>query len=140
MPSLREAPLREVGEGRQRFGQDPRGGGFDGGAGGFGPVRSLIVGRGFVCRLLNGHKWERMQTRTEEAYKCRRCGKRHYGRVHEAGADEVFWWWRRGDRMTHGAEEWLTEIRRTVTRHRSRPKAFRLCSRSARFCSSSYCS
>jgi Prophage protein (DUF1660) len=37
----------------------------------------------FVCRLLNNHKWERMQTAAEEAYQCRRCGKRHYGRLRD---------------------------------------------------------
>ena len=36
----------------------------------------------FVCRLLNDHKWVRMQTH-EEAYRCRRCGKRHYGPIRE---------------------------------------------------------
>ena len=41
------------------------------------------MGRGFVCRLLNTHKWERVQTRSEEAYRCRRCGKRHYGKLHD---------------------------------------------------------
>lgn len=33
----------------------------------------------WVCRLANGHKWVRVQTWIEEAYKCRRCGRRHYG-------------------------------------------------------------
>lgn len=37
-------------------------------------------GRGLICRLLNSHKWVRMQTAKEEAYRCRRCGERHYGR------------------------------------------------------------
>jgi hypothetical protein len=32
-------------------------------------------------RLLNTHKWERLQTRSEEAYRCRRCGKRYYGKI-----------------------------------------------------------
>jgi hypothetical protein len=34
--------------------------------------------------LLATHKWDRVQTREEEAYRCRRCGKRHYGRLREA--------------------------------------------------------
>ena len=33
-----------------------------------------------LCRLLNNHKWVRMETSSEEAYRCRRCGKRHYGK------------------------------------------------------------
>jgi hypothetical protein len=37
----------------------------------------------FVCWLLASHKWERVQTPSEEAYRCRRCGKRHYGKLHE---------------------------------------------------------
>ena len=36
----------------------------------------------FVCRLLNDHKWERMRTH-EEAYRCQRCGKRHYGPIRD---------------------------------------------------------
>ena len=31
-----------------------------------------------ICRLLNSHKWVRMRT-SEEAYKCLRCGQRHFG-------------------------------------------------------------
>jgi hypothetical protein len=38
---------------------------------------------GVFCRLLNSHKWERMQTPTVEAYRCRRCGKRHYGPIRD---------------------------------------------------------
>jgi len=42
------------------------------------------VSRGsLVCRLLNRHKWVRIQTAEEEAYRCRRCGKRHYGKLRE---------------------------------------------------------
>jgi hypothetical protein len=37
----------------------------------------------FVCKLVNDHKWVRMQTPTEEAYRCRRCGKRHYGPIRD---------------------------------------------------------
>ena len=35
----------------------------------------------FICRLLNSHKWDRLQTQSEEAYQCLRCGKRHFGKV-----------------------------------------------------------
>ena len=41
------------------------------------------LGRVFGCRLLNSHKWERVQTRSEEAYRCRRCGKRRYGKLND---------------------------------------------------------
>jgi hypothetical protein len=41
--------------------------------------------RGLLCRLLNTHKWVRMETWTEEAYRCRRCGKRHYGKPPKTG-------------------------------------------------------
>ena len=41
------------------------------------------MGRWFYCKLLNTHKWERVQTRSEEAYRCRRCGKRHYGKFND---------------------------------------------------------
>ena len=34
-----------------------------------------------ICRLLNSHKWARLQTRSEEAYECLRCGKRFFGKV-----------------------------------------------------------
>jgi hypothetical protein len=40
--------------------------------------------KGLLCRLLNNHKWVRMETRAEEAYRCRRCGKRHYGKLRES--------------------------------------------------------
>ena len=42
----------------------------------------------FLCRLLNDHKWERMRTR-EEAYRCRRCGKRHYGPIRETDVRRI---------------------------------------------------
>jgi hypothetical protein len=35
----------------------------------------------FVCRVVSGHKWERVQTPQEEAYRCVRCGRRHYGKL-----------------------------------------------------------
>ena len=34
----------------------------------------------FVCKLVKDHDWERMRTH-EEAYRCLRCGKRHYGPI-----------------------------------------------------------
>jgi DNA-directed RNA polymerase subunit RPC12/RpoP len=34
----------------------------------------------FVCRLLASHKWVRLETSSEEAYRCSRCGKRHFGK------------------------------------------------------------
>jgi hypothetical protein len=37
----------------------------------------------FVCRLLASHKWERVQTPSEETWRCRRCGKLHYGKLEE---------------------------------------------------------
>jgi hypothetical protein len=40
------------------------------------------VNRGaLVCRFLNRHKWVRVQTAAEEAYRCRRCGKQYYGKL-----------------------------------------------------------
>jgi hypothetical protein len=35
-----------------------------------------------VC-LFDTHKWERVQTRPEEGYRCTRCGKRRYGRLND---------------------------------------------------------
>jgi hypothetical protein len=33
----------------------------------------------FVCRLLNGHKWVRLQSSDEEkTYECRRCGELYF--------------------------------------------------------------
>jgi hypothetical protein len=37
--------------------------------------------KGFISRLSNSHKWVRIETLSEEAYRCRRCGKRHYGKL-----------------------------------------------------------
>jgi hypothetical protein len=37
-----------------------------------------------LCRVWNNHKWVRMETSAEEAYYCRRCGKRHFGKLREA--------------------------------------------------------
>jgi hypothetical protein len=34
-----------------------------------------------ICRVLNSHKWQRVQTASEEAYQCRRCGKRYFGKL-----------------------------------------------------------
>jgi hypothetical protein len=39
------------------------------------------MGQRWVCRLLNSHKWMRMQRVSEEAYECRRCGQRHFGKL-----------------------------------------------------------
>ena len=47
------------------------------------------LGRVFGCRLLNSHKWERVQTRTEEAYKCKRCGMRRYGPLLDPNMGEM---------------------------------------------------
>ena len=35
----------------------------------------------WVCRYFTGHKWVHFQTPSEEAYRCSRCGKRHYGKL-----------------------------------------------------------
>jgi hypothetical protein len=43
--------------------------------------------RRFVCRLLNSHKWVRLETPGEEAYECRRCGKRFFGKPIESMID-----------------------------------------------------
>ena len=37
----------------------------------------------YCDKFLNTHKWERVQTRSEEAYRCRRCGKRRYGKLND---------------------------------------------------------
>jgi hypothetical protein len=44
-------------------------------------IVSTLLNGAVVCRLFNSHKWVRIQTPTEEAYQCRRCGKRHFGKV-----------------------------------------------------------
>jgi DNA-directed RNA polymerase subunit RPC12/RpoP len=33
-----------------------------------------------ICRLTNNHKWVRLETASEEAYECKRCGKRYFGK------------------------------------------------------------
>ncbi len=33
-----------------------------------------------LCRLTNSHKWVRLETASEEAYECKRCGKRYFGK------------------------------------------------------------
>lgn len=33
----------------------------------------------WLCVLLATHKWQRLETLSEEAYQCRRCGKRRFG-------------------------------------------------------------
>ena len=35
----------------------------------------------FLGRLLNSHKWVRLQGLSEEGYRCRRCGKRRHGKL-----------------------------------------------------------
>jgi hypothetical protein len=42
--------------------------------------RVRVMKRGWVCRLLSSRKWVRLETASEEAYQCRRCGKRRFGR------------------------------------------------------------
>jgi hypothetical protein len=39
------------------------------------------MGKRWICRLLNHHKWVRMRRFSEEAYECRRCGERHFGKL-----------------------------------------------------------
>jgi hypothetical protein len=39
---------------------------------------------GLLCRVLNSQKWQRMPHAPEEAYRCRRCGKRYYGKMKES--------------------------------------------------------
>jgi hypothetical protein len=43
-----------------------------------------LTGHHFVCRVVNRHKWERFETSMEEAYRCGRCGRRHYGKLNQA--------------------------------------------------------
>jgi hypothetical protein len=44
-----------------------------------------LTGHHFVCRVVNRHKWKRFETPMEEAYRCVRCGRRHYGKLNQAG-------------------------------------------------------
>jgi hypothetical protein len=37
--------------------------------------------KGWICRLSNSDKWVRLETVSEEAYECRRCGKRYFGKL-----------------------------------------------------------
>jgi DNA-directed RNA polymerase subunit RPC12/RpoP len=39
----------------------------------------MVFGK-LICRLFNSHKWVRLETAREEAYQCRRCGKRFFGK------------------------------------------------------------
>src|SRR4051812_41766980 len=42
----------------------------------------------FVCRFLASHKWVRLETPGEEAYRCSRCGKRLFGKPVESRFDD----------------------------------------------------
>jgi DNA-directed RNA polymerase subunit RPC12/RpoP len=40
-----------------------------------------------MCRLTNSHKWVRLETPSEEAYECKRCGKRFFGKRRDKRID-----------------------------------------------------
>jgi hypothetical protein len=39
--------------------------------------------KSLICRVTSNHKWVRLETASEEAYECKRCGKRYFGKLED---------------------------------------------------------